>query len=239
MQDRYTGDIGDFVKYGLLRAIKGRKRLGVAWYLHPDAGPDGDGSHTEYLTDVKQRQRWHRLDRQLFETLEKLLSDDDRSVQAVQRSGVLGDAAFASEPLDVSGVRWRDRRHWRRCWFEAVQNRLFGCDVVFADPDNGLVADDRFRPERKEDAKRIPLAEATALAEGRAAVIYHHNSRWPGGHLSEIRYWMGQLPGCSCAYYWRRWSNRTFFFINSDDEIEGRLTRFVERWEGHGELVSQ
>ena len=239
MQDRYTGDIGDFAKYGLLRAIKGRKRLGVAWYLHPDAGPDGDGSHTEYLEDPAQHQRWHHLDPQLFETLEKLLRDDNRSVQAMQRSGVLGDAAFADERLDVSGVRWRDRRHWRRRWFEAVQDRLSGCDVVFADPDNGLVADDRFRPERKEDAKRIPLAEATALAEGRTAVIYHHNGRRAGGHLSEIRCWMGQLPGCSCAYYWRRWSNRTFFFINLDAEAERRLRRFVERWESHGELVSQ
>ena len=103
MQDRYTGDIGDFAKYGLLRAIKGRKRLGVAWYLHPDAGPDGDGSHTEYLEDPAQHQRWHHLDPQLFETLEKLLRDDNRSVQAMQRSGVLGDAAFADERLDVSG----------------------------------------------------------------------------------------------------------------------------------------
>ena len=43
MQNRYTGDIGDFVKYGLLRAISKGKKLGIAWYLHPDAGPSGDG----------------------------------------------------------------------------------------------------------------------------------------------------------------------------------------------------
>ena len=30
MQNRYVGDVGDFAKYGLLRAIVGRKRLGVA-----------------------------------------------------------------------------------------------------------------------------------------------------------------------------------------------------------------
>ena len=107
MQDRYTGDIGDFVKYGLLRAIKGCKRLGVAWYLHPDAGPAGDGGHTDYLA---QRPRWHHLDPRLFEALERIVSADDRSVQAVQRAGVLGDAAFAGERLDVSAVRGRDRR---------------------------------------------------------------------------------------------------------------------------------
>ena len=36
MQDRYVGDIGDFVKYALLRVITGESKLGVAWYLHPN-----------------------------------------------------------------------------------------------------------------------------------------------------------------------------------------------------------
>ena len=50
MQDRYVGDIGDFVKYGLLRAIRGEKSLGVVWYLRPNDGPVGDGRHTAYLS---------------------------------------------------------------------------------------------------------------------------------------------------------------------------------------------
>ena len=39
MQDRYVGDVEDVVKYGLLRSILGTRRLGVAWYLHPNTGP--------------------------------------------------------------------------------------------------------------------------------------------------------------------------------------------------------
>ena len=33
MQNRYVGDIGDYVKYGLLRALADGRQLGVAWYL--------------------------------------------------------------------------------------------------------------------------------------------------------------------------------------------------------------
>ena len=36
MQNRYVGDIGDFGKYGLLRALYHGRQLGVAWYLCPD-----------------------------------------------------------------------------------------------------------------------------------------------------------------------------------------------------------
>ncbi len=42
MQDRYTADIGDFGKYGLLRALcspvddGSNAWLGLVWYLVPD-----------------------------------------------------------------------------------------------------------------------------------------------------------------------------------------------------------
>ena len=47
---------------------------------------------------------------------------------------------------------------------------------------------------------------------------------------------MSRIPGCTFAWYWRRWSNRTFFIINPDPEMECRVDRFVERWRGAGEL---
>lgn len=235
MQDRYTGDIGDFVKYALLRAIRGRKRLGVAWYLHPAGGPLGDGKHVTYLQD---EERWRHLDPELFDVLKRLVDADDRSVRLVQAEGVLADAAFAPELLDVRRFPVRDRAQWRRDWFERVRNRLSDCDLVFADPDNGLFPDDRFRPTRSGSAKRIPLAEVKALAEDRAAVIYHHNTRRAGGHGEEIRFWMSQIAGCTHAYYWRRWSNRTFFLVNPDEEMQRRITSFSKRWGSSGRLLS-
>ena len=235
MQDRYVGDVGDFAKYGLLRAIRGRKRLGIAWYLHPDAGPAGNGNHTTYL---RRREGWRHLDPELFDTLNGLIGPGGRrSVDAVRTSGIFGDAVFAAERLDIAGVAVRDRVRWRHRWFEQVRDQLSGCDLVFADPDNGLFRDDRFEPTRKDSAKRIPLAEAKTLAQGRTAVIYHHNTRVHGGHDQEIREWMRRLPGCNCAYYWKRWSNRTFFIVNPDDEIERRLREFADLWADGGQLV--
>ena len=49
MRDRYVGDIGDFAKYGLLRAVGNGRRLGIAWYLCVDseAAQKGDSRHIE------------------------------------------------------------------------------------------------------------------------------------------------------------------------------------------------
>ena len=234
MQNRYVGDVGDFAKYGLLRAIRKGKRLGIAWYLHPNAGPSGDGNHTAYLLQPK---KFQYLDCELFDAMSKLRDSCVRSVEAVEKSGILGNAIFAADPLDITGIRVRDRECWRRQWFEQVKGRLASCDLVLADPDNGLFPNDKFKPTRKENAKRMPLNEAIEIAEGRTAIIYHHNGRSPGGHLQEVQYWMSQLPGCTYAYYWKRWSNRTFFIVNPDQAIEHLLRQFSERWKGCGELV--
>ena len=70
MQDRYAGDIGDFVKYALLRAISPERSLGVAWYLHPNEGPSGDGRHVSYLSNAKE---WRYLDADLFDVLREIV----------------------------------------------------------------------------------------------------------------------------------------------------------------------
>jgi hypothetical protein len=234
MQDRYVGDMGDFAKYGLLRAIAGGKRLGVAWYLNSDAGPKGDGRHTSYLD---QPRTWRPLDPELFDAMKTMVHGGIRSVEAVEESGVFGNAVFASHRLDIAALGVKRRGHCRKQWFEEVERRLCDCGLVFADPDNGFVGDERFKPGRKESTKSIPLFEANALALGRTAVIYHHNSRAKGGHIREIQEWMDEVPGCLLAWYWRRWSNRTFFVINPDREIEERLGDFARRWKKCGRLV--
>lgn len=107
--------------------------------------------HTAYL---QRRTRWRHLDPDLFDVLKRLVDEGERSVGAVQREGLLGRATFAGERLDSARVAVRERESWRREWFEGVRNRLADCDLVFADPDNGLFPDDRFRPTQRESAKR-------------------------------------------------------------------------------------
>ena len=235
MRDRYVGDIGDFAKYGLLRAIGKGKRLGVAWYLcvYPEVDNTGDGRHTAYL---QRPDEWRHLDPDLFDALKHLIDEKRRSVAEIEKSGILGSADFASEPVDVIHVAVRERESWRRAWFERVQNALSDCDLVFADPDNGLYPNEKFKPTRKENAKRIPLCEALALAEGRTVVVYHHNTRIPGGHDVEIQNWMSRMPGRTFAWYWQCRSNRTFFILNPDSEVEHLVEDFAQRWSACGSL---
>ena len=234
MQNRYVGDIGDFAKYGLLRAIGKGRKLGVAWYLHPCSGPSGDGRHTQYL---RRPDEWRRLDSELFEELRNIVDLNQRSVAAVQERRILRDAVFADEELRIEDVRNHCRERWRQQWFKRVLKKLSRCDLVFADPDNGIVSDENFKPTRKSSAKSISVCEAKAISDGRASVVYHHNTRRKGGHGKEIRHWMSELPGCTSAWHWRRWSCRTFFVIDPDGIVECQLDDFAKRWKECGELI--
>ena len=189
MQNRYTGDIGDFAKYGLLRALGVGHKLGIAWYLYPDESHNADGKHTAYLS---MPDKWRDLDPDLFDGLRSVVDSDRRNVDQIKASGLLGNARFSSAPLAFEGNH-STRATNRANWFENVLLDLNRCDVVFADPDNGLCEEHKYSMSAKSSWKQIPLSEAQTLATGRTAIIYHHNTRRAGGHAKEIQYWLGML----------------------------------------------
>ena len=122
MQDRFVGDIGDFGKYGLLRARAGvwpraepLLPLGVAWYIpDPDtieSTPSGHGQKVEYLFNPKLRDHCRNCDKQLFGRLKQVVCCE-RDIKAVEDSDLLGDSAsgevvFRSKPIPMPSVTQR------------------------------------------------------------------------------------------------------------------------------------
>mgnify|MGYP001030819481 CR=1 FL=1 len=213
MQNRYVGDIGDFAKYSLLNALSEERKLGVAWYLYPDEGHNDDGKHTSYLD---QPEIWRERSPDVFDGLKLLVRNDRRNVGEVVNRKIISPLAVADESLNYPTRQIEDRARWRKRWFERVQIALKNCDIVFADPDNGLCQNCRFSHATPKNWKRLPLDEAVCLAQGRMAIFYHHNSRFKGGHSAENLFWFQQLKNCSFAVRFRAYSARTFFVMNAD-----------------------
>jgi len=57
MQDRYSGDVGDFGKFSLLRKLLPDEefKLGIIWYAFPNESHNNDGRHIEYLDTPEYR----------------------------------------------------------------------------------------------------------------------------------------------------------------------------------------
>ena len=261
MQDRYTGDVGDFGKYGLLRAITqpeiaktgGRSlKLGVVWYRYPDEEHNEDGKHTLYLERHK-RDDYRSCDPELYDCLAEIVSRR-RAISEVEKSNILGsNVRFFSERCPRGPIE--ERRKWHR----KALNDLRRSSVVFLDPDNGLRDDFR----KGASAKHAYLCEVLDyLDQGCAVVLYHHLGRF-GPHDEQIRGRAGSLAtrlGGShrvAALRYRRGTSRAFFVIwpiGLDELFARRLTEFCEgpwvaekhfcltvrwddcgRWEDHSE----
>src|SRR4030067_571222 len=95
MQNKYVGDIGDYGKYSLLRALSGAGttdplRLGVVWYLRPDDKKPG-GNQVGYLD---QPDRYAALDPKVFNALSKIVKLNRRNVRSVRKARL-----FSGEPV--------------------------------------------------------------------------------------------------------------------------------------------
>jgi hypothetical protein len=82
MQNRYVGDIGDYVKLCILRALLPAYRLGVAWWLYFDEDHNKDGRHIGYLRDPAQ---WRLFDPTLFDALSEIVTSGPREMQRFRR----------------------------------------------------------------------------------------------------------------------------------------------------------
>lgn len=219
MRNQFVGDIGDYAKYALLRALGQDRDLGVAWYLRPDVQGDRAGKFTGYL---HQPRLWEHFDPDLFWRLRHLVCRGFRSVAAIESSGLLPPGTrYASGILGPRPYMPGNSDEWRNQWFDQVVETLHGCNFVFADPDNGL-----------NDAagwNNLSIAEAHRLAQFGPTIIYHH-MRQGVNHAADIQHWMGRLNGCNHAFLCRRESARTFFVLNADDPMMAVLDGFVGRW---------
>ena len=256
MQNRYVGDIGDYAKYSLLRALSRDRKLGVSWHLFPDED-SGDGGHVGYLL---RPDKWCPPDPETFHVLRRIVRDaldmiheqGTRSVAAIERSGLLPGTTFWSRmTVSTPCIGGPTLAEWRDKWFRDSVECLKDCDIVFADPDNGLRETEKFRPTHCNSGKSICESEALALAaNGRPVVVYHHNTMFPGGHRAEVRYWQRRLgkrlEGRICAVRWRPVSPRTFFILNCTKDLLDCAKEWCARWnlpakvyfEGYPDAVS-
>ncbi len=172
MQNRYTGDIGDFSKLGLLRVLHAAGlSIGLNWYLTPDETHNNDGGHTKYLT----QEEFLRCDRPLAMALKGILDSGKRKVRLLESDDIL-EATFFSECLDFTGMRKAERAEFRRAWYGRSLAKLSGRDVVLVDPDNGLVVPSAAgRPKENKYVLRKELAGY--YAEGSSVIYYQHKAR--------------------------------------------------------------
>ena len=245
MQNRYAGDVGDFMKLGLLRHLAAPPSvggtgltIGLNWYLAPDEGHNADGKHISYMyLGNRHHSALRGCDPKLMSCLSRAVVHD-RSVHALEACGALPtESSTHAETLNpAAGAAGRQQ------WHHRALDALAGAEVAFVDPDNGI----RSVAQRSKLHKFALIGElADYAARGQSLVAYHHADRSADSNtqarrrLHELASGVAQDPiGAIIA---RRGTCR-FFLITAADEHHDRLAaslrHYEDRWTPHAELIT-
>ena len=246
MKDQYAGDVGDYGKLGLLRALAGSggPSLGVVWYLLPDDGTT-DGRFVGYLNPSSSLRV---CDPPLFDALATMVASEKRSVAELARLGVLPSGTVYYDDLLAYGAV-PDRAAQRKRWLARALRATRECGVVFVDPDNGLETKSTSRTSIR-GPKFVYFDELRAFsARGQGLVIYHHLNRH-GSHgthdqqvqqrLIDLRRELS-LSGTIYGFRFRRGQSRVFLVTeprHGAEHIRARVHAFRSSpWADHFDVV--
>ena len=169
VKEQYVGDINDYRKYALLRALScdGVVRIGVCWMLTA-SDDSSDGNKLAYLS---QPERHRHFDPELFDILAHAAAEPDRRrLQTIEESGAIPGARYFNAALaDEAAQR---RSYMTKCLAEFVD-----VDLVFFDPDNGLETPST-ASGRKNSSKYVYLDEISEFyGAGKSVLVYQHFPR--------------------------------------------------------------
>jgi hypothetical protein len=190
VQDRDAGDVGDFLKLGLLRWLAAPSpflpahRLGVVWCRVSDEDQDANDDHVGYLDPSSAAGVELRpLDPDLYDRLQGMAATGDHSVSGLAACGALPKGTVCFERvLDFADLAPTDRaaRSVRReRWFHEAMVAVDPCSLVFLDPDSGLRNDDHSVPSHRDRAElHTYLSEVGRLLErGQSVITCHYADR--------------------------------------------------------------
>ncbi|MDI9476732.1 MAG: hypothetical protein WBJ17_00805 [Natronincolaceae bacterium] len=211
MQDRYVGDVGDFGKLGMFRRIADSGlRVGINWYrtYKPEEHDNNDGKHISYLNN----KLFQGCDDELLDRLRQMV-EGNRSIAALETAELIPDAQYYSEILRPGN----DRSFSRDIWYNNSLEALSHSDIIFCDPDNGLLVKSVSLSSAKSDKYITEDELVSYYLLGKSVVFYNHRCR----EKEEVylrRFKPLQLRGELVSAKWRglkftRGSVRDFIFI--------------------------
>lgn len=231
MQDRYAGDIGDFGKFGLLRALASEGlSIGINWYRFGTPARElavNDGM--KLIPDELAS-----CDQVLADTLRAISTSPSRSIKALEATVLVPGARYYSSTVPVEG---------RLEWHEKALSTLGDTGLVFLDPDNGLLVKSVGKRSAKSPKYAFYEEVTDYVARGQSVVVYNHRSRKKRAvYFNEIHDKLLAAVPKACgisAITFPKGSVRDYFAVSACPEHEDRIAAafknlFESKWGDSG-----
>ncbi len=248
MRDQFVGDVGDFGKYGLIRRLTGLTdpeksdpalTLGVVWYYRDDElDPHSKhGKFVRYLCPTsKNKKEYKACDHDLWKELGKLVKPGHRRVHRVMQSPILpAGTKYFPNRLDFADTKQNEKpEQFRARWLQEAAQKVSGTDIVYLDPDDGLLP----ASAKLHTAKGCKYADKgdlqTFRERGQSVVLYQtQRGKSIKNRIADIR----KLYPDAIAMWFHRGNARLFFILPQTKHrktITDRIDRMLKTdWKNH------
>ena len=169
MKHQYFGDISDYKKYGVLRAVtnNGKLKLLVCWMLTP-SDLRTDGNNNDYLQKANE---WRHHEPDIFDFLyDSVVVKKTKDLGLVEKHNIVPGTAYFNEIL-------LDNLSNRETYFQKLEYVAKDYDLIFFDPDNGIATSSMIKGG-KSSSKYIFWDEIEKFwTRGHSLLIYQHFPR--------------------------------------------------------------
>lgn len=230
MKDQYIADIGDYGKYALLKSFADNGiRIGINWYhTENDGGPDG--KFTQYLDN---RSNLRQFCPEVFDAL-KTIHKHNRTIQGFEKTYLLQNALYYNRIMDFSGSA-SEKNSQRRDWMDRACEKLSPAELIFLDPDNGLLMR-KSRTSRGKEKYVLP-EEVEQFYEHHNVVYYCHKGRRKPEEWEKYKAAMlYRLPDAiPFVLTYHKGTQRSYIFLihpKYEDKYSKMIRNFVDKWDG-------
>ena len=203
-------------------------KVGINWYLTENDGSN-DGKFIQYLN--KNDLRWYNPD--VFDLLKKIAYKKNKNVQDIQKSRLLKGAVYYDELLYSKGTTV-ERAGRRSGWFDKSVDILKETELIFMDPDNGLM--EKNDPSALKSLKYVMPDEVERyFTEGHNVVYYCQKGRrslneW----MNYITLMFDRIPSAKPAVLsFHKGTYRAYvFLIHEESYVKYRkiINGFLGKW---------
>lgn len=155
-----------------------------------------------------------RYDRELFDLLKKMISNEQRDVLLFEKEDVIQNAVYYHTLLENGDSSKEENRQIREAWHQNALEACAGADLVYLDPDNGACEEE---PRNSKDCLKYCYASEIAdyYNRGQNVVYYCSKGRRFYEQWDEYKSMMQRiLPDSRTAVItFHKGTQRSFIFV--------------------------